>query len=376
MTDLNAIIVSRIVEDLPAGLLVIDPEGVIVTVSPATSRLLGIPLSRIKGSGWGELFFGREENDQFNQLFLDLIQKEAPSIQRDVCYTTELGDTLRLNVRSSFIRHEGQLVAMVVLLTDITDLFRAQEAERRLMRERSDQQNEKIESLGRLAQSIAHQVRNPASAIGGFAKRMEGVLSSHGVACEYPAIIIEQARRLETVVSGVVRLGALRKTCVTGLDASRVLGAAVARAEDRAASLGKRMTATVRILKTDIDADEALLNHALDEVLANCIDFSDEKEVLTDILLESRDGGARLSISDQGPGIEADSLPYVFDPFFTTKALGTGLGLTVARQAALELGGSIEARRGPMGNGTAIEIVLPATANANGPFPAEGADGR
>jgi len=359
MTNLHDLIISRIVEDLPAGLLVIDPDGVIVTVSPATSNLLGIPSSQILGHGWGEIFFGSEENDQFNQLFLDVIQKEPHSLRQDVCYKTGPGEILRLNVRSSFIRHEGKLVAIVVLLNDITDLYRAQEAERQLMLERVHQQDEKIESLSRLAQSIAHQVRNPASAIGGFARRLEGVLKSHGLVSEYPSIILEEAVRLEGIVGAVVRLGSLKKTCAAELESSAIIDKCLAHAEEYALAQGKRIVPTIRILKPRIYADAVLLAQAIEEVLLNSVDFSATDAVPVDILVGAREGATLVAITDQGPGISIEAQPYVFDPFFTTKSRGSGLGLSVARQIVLEHGGEISAGSGPHENSTIIEMILP-----------------
>ncbi len=72
---------------------------------------------------------------------------------------------------------------------------------------------------------------------------------------------------------------------------------------------------------------------------------------------EDPDRGVRLSIADNGPGIEPDLLPRVFSPFCTTKAQGLGLGLPTAQGIILDHGGRLELDSGS--RGLCVQVVLP-----------------
>jgi signal transduction histidine kinase len=73
------------------------------------------------------------------------------------------------------------------------------------------------------------------------------------------------------------------------------------------------------------------------------------------------DGGARVAVSDTGPGVRAEDRTRLFEPFFTTKASGTGLGLAVSQAIAHAHGGHIEADTGPLG-GARFTLYLPPAA--------------
>jgi len=78
-----------------------------------------------------------------------------------------------------------------------------------------------------------------------------------------------------------------------------------------------------------------------------------------DIVLARSNGGVRVEIRDQGPGIPPDQRTRIFDPFFTTKARGTGLGLPIARKLIRAQGGDIRLREDHQGPGALFVIELP-----------------
>ena len=75
------------------------------------------------------------------------------------------------------------------------------------------------------------------------------------------------------------------------------------------------------------------------------------------------DGGVRIEVEDDGPGIRDDVLPHLFAPFFTTKEKGTGLGLALVQKTAVVHDGRVEVRNGVRG-GACFALILPARPGA------------
>ena len=65
-----------------------------------------------------------------------------------------------------------------------------------------------------------------------------------------------------------------------------------------------------------------------------------------------------VSVTDDGPGMDADQLARIFEPFYTTKAKGTGLGLAISRQELEDIGGSLVCESAP-GRGSTFRVTLP-----------------
>jgi len=207
--------------------------------------------------------------------------------------------------------------------------------------EKSRLQQEKIGGLNNLALSVAHQIRNPSFAIGGFARRLSELLSKNGLTSVYPGIITEEVLRLERIVTSVVRLASLPSATLTRVVLAEAASAAAAEASARAAERGKRLAVGNVAAGEWAMADSGLLGVCLGELFANSIDFAPGSDVRIDLSARLSGEFLDMAVSDDGPGIRAEILPFIFDPFFTSKADGVGMGLALARRIALEHGGDI-----------------------------------
>jgi signal transduction histidine kinase len=112
------------------------------------------------------------------------------------------------------------------------------------------------------------------------------------------------------------------------------------------------------------EIDEQLVHSAIENVIRNALQHSAGTTVVDLHCIEKPTPGARIVVTDDGPGIDAADLEHIFEPFFTTKpgntagGAGAGIGLAIARRAVELHGGSINARNGANG-GVVVEIVLP-----------------
>ncbi|MBF0481438.1 MAG: PAS domain S-box protein [Desulfovibrionaceae bacterium] len=340
MVKIEDLVVKNVLEGLPVGLLVIGHNGLINVVNPAAAEILGYPREELLDRGWGELFLVNDANHLFNQVFLDVIQKEKVGLNRDVPYETPGGGRMRLSVTSSFLR-SGDELAIVVLLHDVTEIYRMREREVAALMEKTRLQQETIGSLNNLALSVAHQIRNPAFAIGGFARRLSELLSRSGLESEYPGIIAEEARRLERIVTSVVRLASMPGATFARVFLPGAADAAAREAAALAAARGKRLAVNHAAAQEWAMADPALLAVCLGELFANSVDFALGGEVRIDLSARPNGDFLELAVADDGPGVRAAITHFLFDPFFTSKADGVGMGLTLARRIALEHGGDL-----------------------------------
>jgi signal transduction histidine kinase len=111
-----------------------------------------------------------------------------------------------------------------------------------------------------------------------------------------------------------------------------------------------------------VDGDEVLLRQALSNVCRNaleaCADAGVAPRITIDGAPDSTQGVLRVSVVDNGPGIDAAIEPHMFRPFVTTKARGTGLGLALVQKIVVTHNGRVTAQGEP-GGGTRVVVTLP-----------------
>ncbi|MFP5258960.1 MAG: sensor histidine kinase [Acidobacteriota bacterium] len=357
MPSIRQILVQNVIKAIPVGLLVIDPRGRIIAASPSATDLLGLDPDALNGLDWRTLLRSEPANEQFNRNLVEAVEKRQPYRHCLADYQRPDGEWRRFSMTASCPHDAGKPVGVTLLFDDVTALYRSRERETAALREKNRLQHDMIESLNNLALSVAHQVRNPAAAIGGFALKLLREHKERHLSTEHPDIIFQEARRLEDLVGAVVRLASLGRPRLGAVDLARLVADAAARATEAGDGLHKGVEFRLAVEPMEIVADEALLGQALDEILLNAVEFSGREAVRIAVSLSRRDDVCRLLLEDDGPGVRGELRPFVFDPFFTTKARGAGIGLTLARRAVLEHNGEIDLRDGENG-GTAVVMRL------------------
>jgi signal transduction histidine kinase len=209
--------------------------------------------------------------------------------------------------------------------------------------------------------SVSHELRTPLTAIRGHVAALrEGILEDEASQSQSLEVVSEEALRLERLVGDVLDLAKL--------DARRF---ALLREEVDMRALCERAYATfaeearTRGIEYDLELGEgAVLITDGDRVLqivtnllANALHWTPEGGRV-DLGLRTADGEVRVAVSDTGPGIEPQEEERIFRPFWSGDRGGTGLGLTIARELALALGGRLELHSEP-GRGSRFVLVLP-----------------
>ncbi len=353
MPSVRQILVQNVIKTLPVGLVVLDPKGSIMVASPSAGALLGLPEGSLEGGDWQVLKRPEPANEHFNRMLRDAVETGRAFRHCLIEYQRPDGESRRFSMTASCPETDGRRVGVTLVIDDVTALYRSRERETIVLREKNRLQYDMIESLNNLALSVAHQIRNPAAAIGGFALKLLREHKERHLSTEHPDIIFQEARRLEELVAAVVRLASLPHPRLTAVNLAVLVEEAVSRTEEAAEALHKRPEFDLSLEPIEIVADGTLLGQALREILLNAVEFSGRDAPRIAVRLSRRDDGVRLAVTDDGPGVRRDLLPFVFDPFFTTKARGAGIGLTLVRKAVLEHNGEILLRQAE-GGGTTV----------------------
>ena len=220
-------------------------------------------------------------------------------------------------------------------------------------------QQEAAAAIGSFAASLAHEVRNPLSAVRlDLERAREGVTGESRVALLLDRAL-QQIERLDATVSGSLRIARSGNVSMTRLDIREPIGAAVAAAAPHFAERGARLDASVPPDALMVHGNSAALEQLLLNLLLNAAAALPAQGRAS---IEARllDDTVEVTVRDDGRGIAPDELERVFEPFYTTREEGTGLGLTIVRRIADAHGGELSLESQP-GVGTTIRLCLPRT---------------
>jgi len=339
--EVEAAIIENIVESLPLGLLLINPQGEIHIVNSAACRILGYFENELIGKGWAELFFELEENDQFNQVFIDVIQEQTLNLHRSVPYRNRSRETLHLSITTSFLKVKDELQAIVVLIEDETHLYRMRERERIILEEKNRIQRQKAESLNKLALAVAHQLRNPLTTIGGFAQLMMKKSSEQATTCQYLENILSDVRRLDRIVKAVENYSNLPSLSLQNVSAASLVEEILHNGELFARSVFREIDWIVEREVDVIHVDPGLFVQAVNEIILNAVQFMGRPHGVIKLGVYQEDLGVRVEVADNGMGIKERDLEFLFDPFFTSRADAVGMGLCTAQRIIAEHNGNL-----------------------------------
>jgi signal transduction histidine kinase len=222
---------------------------------------------------------------------------------------------------------------------------------------------EKLSALGRLTANVAHEIRNPLTAIGGFAKRLEKRLPEKTAEKEYARTVVNEVARLERILRDTLTFSREAKYHLQYADMNHLL----ARTEAKFGEVcrEKRLHLDVRPAPglPPCIVDEDQIRQALDNLVTNAIDAMTDGGTLTLATRTSCENGTNyvvVDVSDTGPGIPADLVKRIFEPFYSTKVIGhgTGLGLSICKKIMEGHRGSIRVSAAP-GGGAMFSLFMP-----------------
>ncbi len=250
---------------------------------------------------------------------------------------------------------DGLTRRMVLMRRDITE---------RVHIEQRLQQSEKMAAIGELSTYIAHEIRNPLFAIGGFANSLLRAGDLSESSREKAKIILEESHRLDAILKSILNFARPMDQSLGDVDVREVLEQTVG-----LMSLGDEAKGIKTVLKVapglpKITGNPDQLKQCFINLVKNSQEAMRDGGTLTlSAYLES--GRVVLTVEDTGCGIPPELHETIFNPFFSTKDKGAGLGLAMTKKIVEELGGSVSVFSKP-GQGTKFIFHLkPALAVEN-----------
>ncbi len=217
----------------------------------------------------------------------------------------------------------------------------------------------RLSSLGELAASIAHEIKNPLISIQGFARRI-GNAGDQQQANKYARFIEKESERLSTVLMRLLEFSRMDEPNSEDLDANALVDDTILFTEHHLTHF-RNVSLTVDKGKDlpPVYVDKVHVQQALVNVLINAAQSMPEGGPI--LLRTGRQGTyVWIAVTDKGLGISPENLTKIFDSSFTTKPKGegTGLGLSLTKKLIEANKGKVEVKSAP-GEGTTFRLLLP-----------------
>jgi PAS domain S-box-containing protein len=352
--------VRRLIDSFPDLIVVLDCEGRFTFVSERINDILGITPAEYIGRPIGQRI-NAVDKLKLAEMCGRVVSGSEAHAQVEIQARHADGTWRALLVTASPLFDEnGKITGMVSSGRDVTE---SKLVEEQLARK------EKFAAMGEMLAGAAHELNNPLTAILGVSDLLRERATDESTRHQVD-LILKQARRAANIVQDLLALSRPLGPGRAKVDLRELVGQAV---QSQQPFLTQKNIA-VKMGSLDglvpVEGDRKQLLQAFSNIVANAWQSiaSARDHGTIDISFQRVDDRICVTITDDGPGIPAESISKIFDPFFTTKRPGgnSGIGLTICLAVIKEHGGTIEVRSAPM-SGATFQVFLPTAAARTDP---------
>ncbi len=338
---------ERIVESIRSGVVTTDFEGRIYTFNLAAEEITGYSEQTIRGKHVSILFGELKDSIASSLQALDK-GTSSPRFETD-CLTSE-GLRLRLGFSiAPLVSETNEKTGLVITFQDLTQVRTLEESSRR---------QDRLAAIGRMAASIAHEIRNPLAAMRGSIQMLRAEVDNDSSQAELMEIILRESDRLNRIITDFLSYARPRSLTQSRVDVGDLLHQTFALLRHSPEILETQKI--IEELPSEpllADADEGQLKQVFWNLSRNALQAMPQGGTLTASLKKNSNNRLRIAFADTGRGMSADQVEHLFEPFSSTTG-GTGLGLSIVYQIIRDHGGTINVRSRE-GQGTTITIELP-----------------
>lgn len=246
-------------------------------------------------------------------------------------------------------------------LRRLVEAFNQMAADLRRQRDELERTN-RLEAWADMARQVAHDIKNPLTPIQLNAEHVRRVHADQGrpmgaVIDECVSNILGQVRLLRQIASEFSSFASSPEPNPVDANLAELVTEVV---EPYRSGLAGRVAIVTDVPPTlpRLRIDRMLIGRALTNVIENALHAMPAGGTLTVDAMQTGDRAVQFRVSDTGVGMDAEALSKIFEPYFSTKAIGTGLGLTIAKRNVEANGGTIAVTSEP-GHGTSVRMTLP-----------------
>jgi len=306
-----------VMRDMQDGVLVVDGEGMIMQMNARAERLLRKSIGPESSlSATFPILFGQYA-----------LWKQAGSASRD---TLQLDVGLQARLRFVPIERDAANGA-VIFLED-------------MQRVRAEAQQIKLAALGRLTANIAHEVRNPLSAIS-YATELLQEEPGDAKHQRLLQIVLDNTHRINQIVQDVMQLNRRDRAQPEVFELEAMLRTFVEEF-DSAERFEPGVMVLAGMTGREVRFDRGHLRQVLWNLCRNALRYGRKLPGSLVLTMSAEDGRVMLAVQDDGPGISVEHQGKLFEPFFTTAPEGTGLGLYIAKELCEANGALLEYHMG------------------------------
>ena len=314
---------GEIFNEVPSGLVLLDGSGRVARANRAALMLLGEPL---EGESWGNII---------QRVFC---------LRPDDGHEVSLRNGRRVQISTQPLKQqEGQLIQ----ITDLT--------ETRCLQDQLSHM-ERLSALGKMAASLAHQIRTPLAAAMLYGANLANRTLSNEARGSFQKKLMDRLRDLETQVSDVLlfaRNG--EQQVVSAIELTELITSIERGAEAMLQQVGASLRIEMDSPPIPLLANSSALASAINNLLANALQAG-----ATQLLVSAHRAGddVLVRVVDNGRGMSRELLARIFEPFYTTRSNGTGLGLAVVQSVVRAHQGEVSVASVP-GEGTCFTLSVP-----------------
>ncbi|RAX32418.1 UNVERIFIED_CONTAM: two-component system sensor histidine kinase AtoS, partial [Escherichia coli] len=339
-----------IIENAADGVIAINHKGDVTTMNPAAEAITGYQRHDLVGLPYATLF----DNTQFYSPVLDTLKHGTEHMALEISFPGR-DRTIELSVTTSQIHNpHGELIGALVIFSDLTA---RKETQRRMA------QAERLATLGELMAGVAHEVRNPLTAIRGYVQILRQQVTAP-VHQEYLSVVLKEIDSINKVIQQLLDFSRPQHSKWQQVYINKLIEETLVLV--RTSGIQARISFNSELDTTlgPITGDRELLKQVLLNLLINAVQAISVCGEIRIHTWQDTPSQQAISIEDNGCGIDLSLQKKIFNPFFTTKASGTGLGLALSQRIINAHQGDILVTSMPS-CGAKFTIILPINPQEN-----------
>ncbi len=343
---------QHVLDGMANSLFAVNLRGELLGFNHAAEELLGWRAAEVLGRPAGELF-----GDDCERLVTAMLASGRDALRQELALRTREGAPVPVRLTASLLRDDaGSVYGAIATFLDLTPIRRAEENARQL---------DRLAALGRFTSSVAHEIRNPLTGIGMGVQHLARAVANDAREQQNVEFILSEIKRLDRIVQQLFDVTHPRRLDLAPRPLAETLQRAHRSLESLLAARGIALTIELPPALPAVAYDADQMQQVFINLFKNAAEAASDgsaitvrAELLAGVRRRSRPQGVAITVTDQGPGIDAETCKTLFEPFFTTKPGGTGLGLYITHDIVKRHGGNLTVHSDP-GHGATFRVELP-----------------